>query len=237
MNPAYWHVSYLIAKEVMATGFYVYIPAVIFVIGYFSGWVRKSKATKVLILILLFALAGNIFISRRWACARNFYFSSYMVAAVFITECLISAWKENIVKNRRFTLAVIFSGFFLALAFTSLYLVFPNRFGKLQLLTAQEREEFKKIRELIYFSQKPVFVEPTYFALPWNANQYPTDIVNDSEYQILKWKGMKFTLEEKVRARYFKEAFVFINKDWIGLFESLGYKKIAVMRDIVYLRR
>jgi len=236
MIPTSWQTSILVGKEALVTGFYIYVPALVFTISYLTNRIRKNNTINSLLLILFITAMGDILTSKRWACSRNLYFSSFLIAALFTIECIISIWKEKNMRNLQLAIKVMFFSFFFGLLFSSLYLIFPNKFGRIQLLTSLERQESKKIREAIYSSRKPVFVGPAYYALPWNTNQYPSEVVNDAEYCILRGKGIDFALEKKIRERYFAEAFVF-DGEWARIFELLGYRRVLQTKDLIHFVR
>jgi len=222
----------LVARDVFTVGGYIYIPVIIFIAYYLINRKEKKPILTKLSIIFMVTTFGNILISTKFASWRNYYFSSFSVAQLFLAEYLLLSWesvseakKSVLMKTMLFCFAF---GLFLSLA----YFIFPNRFGRLELFSSQQREEMRKIRKVIISSAKPVFVEPAYFALPWNSGQYPSDVIEWTTYQGIANAKLVITIESRIRERYYAEAFVF-NGMWSRLLEESGYRKIAQCQDII----
>lgn len=222
----------LVARDVFTVGGYIYIPVIIFIAYYLINRKEKKPILTKLSIIFMVTTFGNILISTKLGSWRNYYFSSFLVAQLFLAEYLLLSWdnapeakKPVLMKTMLFCFAF---GLFLSLA----YFIFPNRFGRLEPFSSQQREEMRKIRKVIISSAKPVFVEPAYFALPWNSGQYPSDVIEWTTYREIVNAQLVITIESRIRERYYAEAFVF-NGMWSRLLEESGYKKIAQCQDII----
>lgn len=233
LNPLFLRQAIEIGKNALITGCYVYIPAVFLMVYYLRERREKDSALTVLIIVFIVTLIGNILTSQKEECWRNYYFSSFLVACLFIPQYLITDWHTADKMKQNTLLYVLISGFFLGLLLSSLYLIFPNQIGRIKLLTPNQREKTRRICQVIRSASRPVFIESSYFALPWNSGQHPSDVIEWTSYDRRRSPGL---LEKRIGARYYAEAFVFEGK-WAQLLERSGYKKTSRFGSITHFVR
>jgi len=231
-----WEQFLAVGKDALLTGFYVYIPAFILMIYYLTDRIRRDATLNVLVTILVVALIGNLLISGKEGSARNYYFSSFFVAQLFIARFLLSCWQTSKEEKQRTFMKVLLLVFFLGLCLSSLYLIFPNRFGRVELLSPQQREEVLRIRRSIRSAAKPVFVGPSYYALPWNSGQHPSDVLDPISYARARGAGAVVSVEKRIEDGYYAEAFVY-EGDWAQVLERSGYKRVSRVGRLIHFVR
>jgi hypothetical protein len=229
VNP--WKLEYALRvfSETLVAGAYFYLP-VFFLLGrQLSRRFQPNANCRILLLIFVMTFVGGFVNSARWASGRNHYFAAYLVAGIFIVEYLISSWKNvdgNQIKFARYVCLCLYS---IGLALGLLYLILPNRFGRISLLTRSQRETNKEIISVIRAAAKPVFVQNNYLALPWNCGQDYSDIVDDTTYI---FSGITI-VEQRIKNRYYAEAFLSEESRWKDLFEESGYKQTQRLSGLI----
>jgi len=137
-------------------------------------------------------------------------------------------------------IAIILFGFSLGLFMSSLYLAFPNQLGRITLPVVPappyKREEAEGVRQIIHSASKPIFVEWSYYALPWNSGQNSSDVVEWGDYFCVRGKGLIVSLEKLIKDKYYAEGFV-IEEYWSRLFEHSGYKRLCIVGGMVHFVR
>jgi len=194
--------------------------------------VELNANCRILLIIFAVTIVGGFLNSGRWAGGRNHYFSSYLVAAIFIFEFLVFSWVKDDRHQKKLAQFVCLCIYSIGLLLSSLYLILPNKFGKVFLLTSSQRESHKKMISEIKAAAKPAFVEPNYLALPWNSGQDYPDIVDDTTYI---FSGITIA-EERIKNKYYAEAFLTRESRWRHLFEESGYKETERLADLVRLK-
>jgi cbb3-type cytochrome oxidase subunit 3 len=221
MNPWYLKDALNTCIEVFVTGAYLYLPAIFLMSRQLMKRFEPNANRRILIIIFAITVIGGFLNSERWGSGRNCYFPSYLVGSIFVIEYLILSWEKDDEYRKGLSQYVCISLFFMGLVLSSLYLILPNKFGRIFLLTQDQREANKKIIAIIKAARKPTFAESHYLALPWNSGQDYLDIVDDTTYI---FSGITI-VEQRIKNRYYAEAFLFENSRWTNLFEESGYKQ------------
>jgi len=188
---------------------------------------------RILLIIFVITFIGGFISAGRWAGARNHYFSSYLVAGIFILEYLFSSWGNGNGYQEKTTRYVCLSLYSIVFVLSSLYLILPNRFGKITLLTFSQRQAQKENISVIRAAAKPVFVEPNYLSLPWLCGQDYPDIADDTTYI---FSGSTI-VETRIKNLYYAEAFLFEESIWKDLFEGSGYKPADRLSGLIRFKR
>lgn len=236
VNPWEWKQLIETVENGMVTGNYMYIPAIVFFIIYAVNKKAKAPALTILATVFIVDLIGTVVISAKEAAGRNYYFSSYYVAQLFIVQYLIATWRSKDTKRQAVAAFVITLGCWLGIFLSALYVVFPNKAGKIQLLSATQHKDAQRVCALIRTSSKPVFVQDAYLALPWHTAQYPSDVIECCTYLKAQEYGMILSLDKRIKDKYYAEAFVSEGR-WARLLEEAGYRKEASVAGLIRFLR
>lgn len=237
MFPWRWQEVIRWASDAFLIGSYIYVPALFFGVKYLIDKKGKESTTLGIVLVILaISLAGNFLLTGKIGSGRYYYFSSFLVGQLFVVQYLVSGWPAMDDARKCISMIMVFIGFSLGIGLSSLYLLFPNQLGRIELMTSQERVEASRLTQIIYSAAKPVFVEASYYALPWNSGQYPSDVINWTFFGVTRGSRFGFPLEGRIRDRYYAEAFVY-DGEWSERFARSGYKRTSRVGSINHFVR
>jgi hypothetical protein len=211
--------------DTLKTGFYIVVPTLLAVpFEAKAFWqTRRLSATGMLALVFVMSLVGGAVAAGKDGSSRNYYLTSYLAATLYLglwwLRCLELA-DPSLLNG---TVAVALLSTTLGGGLSASYVVFPNRFGRIALTTPEGFEQRQSVQRTIAASRKPAFVGDAFLALPWLADQYPSDVIDGTFYARGEAAGLVVPIADRARTREYAEGFV--DEDMKQAFEDAGYRE------------
>lgn len=227
-----------VGRDAAAVGGYVFLPTLLTVVFLRFPQKNRSPVLDALLVVLAVAFVGNALTTPREGGWRNYYFAAYFTAALFNAKCLTTVLKQKTAVGRRALLAVTLGGCLYGALLSTAYLAFPGKVGRLDLLTAERQEELQRMCAVLKAADKPVFVQASFYALPWYCGQYPSEVISWTFYRRGETRDDVFSVTDGFKTGHYAEVFVYKGSRWARLAERCGYVRSGPAgRLLRYVRR